>query len=56
MAINVESAKRAEEIAKRLAVEAGQAESLWELFLMPAYAELTSRAAPNDTAEQESGE
>ncbi len=40
MGINVESAEKAEVIAKRLAVESGMGESLWEMFLPAAYDQL----------------
>lgn len=39
MGINLETAKKAEEIAKRIARARGQ-ESLWELYLTEAYNEL----------------
>lgn len=44
--MNRQTAKKAEEIAKRLAKEAGQPESLWELFLTQAYEELGNTPKP----------
>lgn len=40
MGINVELAKKAEKVAKRLAKNAGMSESLWEIYLIEAYKEV----------------
>lgn len=40
MGINMETAKKAEAIARRMAREIGQPEDLWQLLLSAAYDEL----------------
>ena len=52
MGINVETARKAEEVARRICRERGMPEGLWQMVLMEAYDELV----PAITREEEDDE